>query len=181
VAALALEEYGTAPNQNSSEPLVIFQAGTTVPVASLGGGGASGAMLFLHHTASIPNRVFIRCEDPSARPLFEVLQTGEWQSNVVDNFGASRLCLKLFASYHNATGGQSQGRFDLVTSGFTGGLDSTLIAISGGIIDAGVAVSFLGASLTSRQTLPAAAVDAATTQALANSLRSAMIAFGLCQ
>ncbi|MFM2092009.1 MAG: hypothetical protein RLZZ127_2498 [Planctomycetota bacterium] len=40
---------------------------------------------------------------------------------------------------------------------------------------------FLGAAAVARQTLPAAATDAATTQALANSIRAALIAFGFCQ
>jgi hypothetical protein len=38
----------------------------------------------------------------------------------------------------------------------------------------------LGADAIPRQTLPAAATDAATTQALANALRSVLIAFGFC-
>jgi len=41
------------------------------------------------------------------------------------------------------------------------------------------AIGFLGHAAAGVQTLPAAATDAATTQTLANSLRSALIAFGL--
>lgn len=41
-------------------------------------------------------------------------------------------------------------------------------------------IGFLGALAVARQTVPAAATDATTTQALANSLRTALINFGLC-
>jgi hypothetical protein len=40
-------------------------------------------------------------------------------------------------------------------------------------------IGFLGAAAVVRQTLPAAAVDAATTQTLANSIRTALINLGL--
>jgi hypothetical protein len=45
----------------------------------------------------------------------------------------------------------------------------------------GPRLGFLGAAAVARQVLPAAATDAATTQALANSLRSALINLGLAQ
>jgi hypothetical protein len=41
-------------------------------------------------------------------------------------------------------------------------------------------IGFLGASAVGRQTVPAAATDATTTQALANALRTALVTLGLC-
>jgi hypothetical protein len=42
-------------------------------------------------------------------------------------------------------------------------------------------IGFLGAAAVARQAVPATATDAATTQALANSLRQALVNLGLCQ
>jgi hypothetical protein len=66
-------------------------------------------------------------------------------------------------------------------SGSSGSTQNALANILNlGVSGTARALSFFGASLTTQQTLNAAATDAATTQALVNQIRAALIAFGLC-
>jgi hypothetical protein len=80
------------------------------------------------------------------------------------------------------------GRSDQISGGGVDDVDYYLFGtgehrmMSGGIVTARFGANtagFFGASAVVRQTLPAAAVDPATTQALANSIRTALINYGL--
>lgn len=83
----------------------------------------------------------------------------------------------LTASFAVATDATRQGRVSLSVYDAVAGRE----VLRGEADGTGSRLGFLGANAATRQTLPSAATDATTTQALANAIRTLLITFGLGQ
>lgn len=86
-------------------------------------------------------------------------------------------CAYVDAYYSVATHAIRNGRYVVSVIDYSGPREAMRCGANG----TAPTIGFLGASEVARQTLPAAATDLASTIALANAIRTALINFGLCQ
>jgi hypothetical protein len=88
----------------------------------------------------------------------------------------NREAARFTQSWPTSTDGAQLGRLTASVFDFNGTREGWRIEANG----SAPLIGFLGASAVARQTVGAAATDAATTQTLANNLRTALINLGLC-
>lgn len=93
------------------------------------------------------------------------------------SIGADRTQGSIVAEWVVATDASRTGRIRLLASDSTASREGLRIDATG----SAALIGFLGATAVARQTLGAAATDAATTQTLANNIRTALINLGLGQ
>jgi hypothetical protein len=159
--------------------------------------GTDQVALWTADTGGVANKagLHLRSEDGTSHVLGDVvgigtlcaatLGLGAYQALNVNGslmfVGASsvqeRTMIRLEPTYVVSTDATRTARLRFIAFDATAARECLRIEASGTV----PLISFFGVASAARQTVPAAATDAATTQALVNALRTALITFGLCQ